>query len=120
MSRRTTFAFYILVAITFIILVSSASVNAFVESSDLAYENDDADISNMPYQDLETTVPDKIDESTNEFSNTENEVSQTLRHHREFFNCIIYCYTSLSTGHRPFTQCVETCIVSFRRTALNR
>ncbi|CAG8584458.1 16916_t:CDS:1 [Dentiscutata erythropus] len=121
MSRRTIFAFYILVAITFIILVNSVSVNAFVESSDLSYENDDADISNMPYQDLKTTVSDKIDESSNEFSeNTENEISQTMKHHREFYSCVTLCYTRQSTGHRPFTKCIETCIFNFRRTALNK
>ncbi|CAG8530909.1 8494_t:CDS:2 [Cetraspora pellucida] len=71
MPRHTTFVLYFLVAITFIILASSVSVNAFAENSDLAYDDIDTSTSaNLPYQDLETIAPEEIEASSDEAAET--------------------------------------------------
>ncbi|CAG8469626.1 10571_t:CDS:2 [Dentiscutata heterogama] len=74
MSPRITFLVYILVTITCIILVNAVSVNAFSESFDLSYDNEGGDSATMPYQDLESIVPDEI-EASDEFTRVVDEAS---------------------------------------------
>ncbi|CAG8750545.1 22820_t:CDS:1, partial [Dentiscutata erythropus] len=105
MSLRITFLVYILVAITCIIFVNTVSANAFPESFDLSYDNEGADSATMPYQDLESIVPDKIEASSDEFTR----VGETApRHHKEFYDCVLLCWYRSSMRRRTFTECIET------------